>query len=499
MVAVDLGAQSGRVALGSFDGALLSVDEIHRFPNIPVRVRGTLTWDVLRLYAGVLEGLSAVGSNGGHVDSVAVDSWGIDFGLLDRMGRLVQNPVHYRDVRRTRSVEYVLARVAARELYERTGIQLIPINTVFELAAMVAEDDPVLEVAERMLLIPDLIHYWLGGVCATEFTNATTTQCFDPRAGTWALDLLERIGIRTSLFQDVVSPGTVLGPLGSDVAEATRLKGVRIVATATHDTAAAVAAIPLRHREAAYISAGTWSLVGLEVEQLLINDRTFAANLTNEGGIEGRVRVLRDIPGLWLLDECRRAWALEGKPHTIEELVAMASHAPAFRSLIDPDDPLFAQPGDIPGRVRQFCAKTSQKEPERPAEVVRCIVESLALKHAQTIRLLHEATGVSPSHVHIVGGGARNALLCSWTAEAAELPVVAGPVEATEIGNLIMQAIALGELSSLDEARDVVSASFPSTVYEPHASAQWEQVRERFDQVAKAAAFHRQGSVRCTP
>jgi len=413
MIAVDLGAQSGRVALGRFDGERLSVEEVHRFANVPVHVQGILHWDVLRLYAGVLEGLQAVGSEGRSVDSVAVDSWAIDFGLLDRKGRLVQNPVHYRDARRASAVDRVLARVPARELYERTGIQLIPINTVFELAAMAAEHDPAFEIAERLLMIPDVIHHWLGGdsVCVSEFTNATTTQCFDPRAGTWAFDLLKRLEIPTHLFPEVVSPGTVLGPLARDVAQETRLARVDVIAAATHDTAAAVAAIPFRRRESAYISAGTWSLVGVEVEQLVINDRTFAANLTNEGGVCGTVRLLRDITGLWLLDECRRAWNLEGGEHTVEALVALAGDAPALRSLIDPDDPLFVQPGDMPQRVRQFCEETNQEKPEGPAEVVGCILESLALKHAQTIRLLREATGVADRGAHGRGRRAKRAAM----------------------------------------------------------------------------------------
>ncbi len=486
MVAVDLGAQSGRIALGRFDGERLAVSEVHRFPNVPVRTRGTLQWDILRLYEDALEGLRAAGREAGHVDSVGVDSWAVDFGLLDRKGRLVQNPVHYRDARRASAMQRVFAQVPARELYERTGIQLIPINTVFELAAMAAEHDPVFEVAETLLLIPDLLHYWLCGARVSEFTNATTTQCFDPREGAWASDLLERLEIPTRLLPDVVPPGTPLGPLSADVAEETRLEGAAVVAVATHDTGSAVAAIPFRQPGSAYVSAGTWSLVGLEVEQPVIDDRTFAANLTNEGGVAGTFRLLRNVTGLWLLQECRRTWALEGREYAFEELVALAHDAPRLRSLVDPNDPLFAEPGDIPRRVREFCASTGQAEPEEPAAVARCILESLALKHWQTIELLCEATGAAPSEVHIVGGGARNELLCRWTAAAAGLPVLAGPAEATEIGNLVVQAIALGELASLDEAREVVRTSFEPTVYEPHDSAAWREARERFAEIAAA-------------
>jgi rhamnulokinase len=487
LVGVDLGAQSGRVALGRFDGERLTVSTVHRFPNVPVRTRGRLQWDILALFHGVVEGLRAAGREAGRVDSVGVDSWGVDFALLDSAGRLLQNPVHYRDARRASAVDRVLAEIPARELYERTGIQLMPINSVFELAAMADERDPVLEVAETLLMIPDLLHYWLGGSRVSEFTNATTTQCFDPRDGGWAADLAARVDVPSRLFPDVVAPATDLGPLSGDIAEETSLTGAAVVAGATHDTAAAVAAIPFQRPDSAYISAGTWSLVGLEVKQPAIDDRTFAANLTNEGGVAGTFRLLRNITGLWLLHECRRMWALDGRDYSFDELVAQARGAPELRSLVDPNHPLFAPPGDMPRRVRDFCAMTRQAEPEDPAGVVRCILESLALKHAQTIDLLRDATGAAPQEVHIVGGGARNELLCRWTAAAAGMPVLAGPVEATEVGNLVVQAIGLGEVASLDEARAIVRASFEPTVYEPDDSPAWREARQRFDQISAAA------------
>jgi rhamnulokinase len=485
MVAVDLGAQSGRVAVGSFDGNRLSVSDVHRFANVPVRTRGTLQWDVLRLYDGVLEGMRRVTRDGADADSVAVDSWAVDFGLLDERGRLVQNPVHYRDARRAGAVDRVLSVVPARELYERTGIQLIPINTVFELAAMAAENDPALEVAHDLLLIPDLFHYWLCGARVTELTNASTTQCLDTRDGRWAVTLLKRLDVPTALLPEVVPAGTLLGPVAADVAEETGLGGAQVVAGATHDTAAAVAAIPLREPGAAYISAGTWSLVGIEIPEPLIDDRTFAANLTNEGGVAGRVRLLRNVTGLWLLHECRRSWQL---PETaFDELVGLAADAPPLRSLIDVDDPLFAAPGDMPQRVRDFCASTGQPEPPDRGSIVRCILESIALKHAEAIDLLRTAAGAAPQTVHIVGGGSRNELLCRMTATAAELPVVAGPAEATTIGNLLVQAIALGELASLDDARAVARASFEPVVYEPGDVAEWRTARERFAEITSVS------------
>ena len=489
LVAVDLGAQSGRVALGRFDGERLSVSEIHRFPNVPVRTRGTLQWDVLRLYQDVLAGLRAAAREAGAVDAVAVDSWAVDFGLIDASGRLLQNPVHYRDARRAAAFERVFAQVPRRELYERTGIQLIPINSIYELAAMAAESDPVLEAAETLLMIPDLVHYWLCGARVSEFTNATSTQCYDPRAGGWAIELLDRLGIPASLLPDVVQPATRLGAIAADVAEETGLDGAAVIAAGTHDTASAVGAIPFRRPGSAYVSAGTWSLVGLEVDRPVIDDCTFAANLTNEGGVGGTFRLLRNVTGLWLVHECRRAWAAEGHEYAFEELVALAGDAPPLRAFVEPDDPSFAEPGDMPRRVGEFCARTGQPEPGDPGAVTRCILESLALKHAQTIELLGEATGAAPAEVHMVGGGARNELLCRWTAEAAGLPVLVGPEEATEIGNLLVQAIALGELGSLDEAREVVRRSFAPAVVEPAGVPQWNEARERFATVAAHPAL----------
>lgn len=480
LAAVDLGAQSGRVAVGRFDGERLGVTEVHRFPNVPVRVRDTLYWDILRVYRDVLDGLRAAAREAGHVDSVAVDSWGVDFGLIDSKGRLVQNPVHYRDGRRARAMDGVLTQVPARELYDRTGIQLMPINTVFELGAMAAEADPALDAAETMLLIPDLVHYWFCGAATSEFTNATTTQCFDPHTGGWAADLLERIDVPTRLLPEVVQPGTRLAPLGAAVAEETRLADAEVVAVATHDTGSAVAAVPFRQPGSVFISAGTWSLVGLEVQAPVITDAAFAANLTNEGGVGGTFRLLRNVTGLWLIHECRRAWAEEGREHSFDQLVALAKDAPALQSFIDPNDAAFDDPGDMPARVRAFCAHTGQPEPVDPGAVVRCILESLALKHAQTIDVLASVAGASPREIHVVGGGARNELLCRWTADAAGLPVLAGPEEATLLGNMLVQAMALGEISSLAEGRELIRASVAPTAYEPQETSKWQEAKERF-------------------
>jgi rhamnulokinase len=471
LAAVDLGAQSGRVAVGRFDGERLSVEEVHRFANVPVRVRGTLHWDVLRLYGDVLDGLRAAAARD-EVASVAVDSWGVDFGLLDRADRLVQNPVHYRDSRRAAAVDGVYARVGARTLYDRTGIQLMPINTVFELAAMAAEPDLVLAAADRLLLIPDLVHHWLCGAKTTELTNATTTQCYDARAGAWAVDLLEQLDVPVRLLPEIVEPATQLGPVTD---ESSGAAGATVVAAATHDTGSAVAGTPLGGEHAAFLSVGTWSLVGIESPTPVLGDEAFRANLTNEGGVGGSFRVLRNVTGLWLLEECRRHWG-----RSVDELLAAAAQEPPLRSFVDPNDPVFAAPGDMPARIVDACARTGQPRPESEGAVVRCILESLALKHAETVDLLARVTERPLDELHVVGGGARNALLCEWTAAASERPVHAGPAEATLVGNLLVQAIALGELGSLADAREVVRRSFSPQRYEPETSGAWREARERF-------------------
>jgi rhamnulokinase len=486
MVSIDLGAQSGRVALGRYDGETLSVTELHRFPNVAVRAAGTLHWDALRLHEGVLEGLRlAAREAGGSIDSVAVDTWGIDFALLDSAGRLVGNPVHYRDERTQGAMQQVFALIPRQELYARTGIQLMPINTVFQLASMAAADDPSLAAASSLLMMADLFHYWLSGVQACELTNATTSQVYDPASGDWAGDLLERLRIPATIFPEIVPPGTVLGPLLPQVADETRLGKAVVVATATHDTAAAVAAIPFFEPGSAYISSGTWSLVGVELDAPVIDERSFVANLTNERGVAGTL-LLRNMTGLWMLDECRRAWARAGADVDYEDLIARIEQATGLRSIVDTDDPAFLAPGDMPRRIRDHCARVGEPPPVDQAAVARCVLESLALKYRQTIDLLETVTRSRPPAIHVVGGGALNRLLCQWTADATGLPVIAGPVEAAEIGNLAVQALAIGELASIVEVRELVGRSFMTQTYEPHARAPWDEAYTRLERAAAA-------------
>ncbi len=477
LAAVDLGAESGRVLVGTLDGDRLALEEAHRFPNVPVRVGGTLHWDALRLWGDVEAGLRRAGA-GGALASVAVDTWGVDFGLLDERGRLLANPVHYRDGRTDGVPERVFSVVPRDEVYATTGIQVMPINTLYQLASMALDRDPLLERADQLLLMADLFSYWLSGAQAAEYTNATTTSCLDARARAWARPMLERLGIPTALFPEVANPGTRLGPLLPELRAGAGLGATDVVLAGSHDTASAVAGTPLASPRTAYLSSGTWSLLGLEVPAPVIDAASSAANLTNEGGVGGTIRLLRNVAGLWLVQESRRALWPSGDAPSYAEITAMAEAAPPFTAFIDPDDERFLRPGDLPARIRESCAETGQPEPAEPGTLFRVILESLALRYAVVLDQLAAASGIAPDGVHVVGGGSSNSLLNRLTAGAAGLPVRVGPVEATAVGNLLVQLIATGRLASIEEGRELVARSFPITTVEP--SGDWTEARSRF-------------------
>ena len=481
MVAVDLGAESGRAVVGTFDGERLALEDVHRFPNVPVTLAGTLHWDFLRLFGDVIAGLRRAAA-GGPVASVGVDTWGVDFGLLDARGRLLANPVHYRDRRTEGMPDLAFAVVPRDEIYAATGIQFMPINTLCQLSSMVRAGDPLLVQADRLLMMADLFHHFLAGSAVAEYTNASTSQCLDPITRDWARSLLERFGIPTGILPPVVAPGTVLGPVRADVADETGLRDTRVVAPGSHDTASAVVGAPLDGPTTAFLSSGTWSLIGLEVPAPVITAVSLAANLTNEGGVGGTVRLLRNVVGLWLVQESRRALWPAGDAPSYEDLAALAETAPAFTAFIDPDDERFLRPGNLPARVRAFCAETGQPVPGDDGTLVRVLLESLALRYAVAVDELARASGHSVEAIQVVGGGSNNRLLCRLTASATGLPVRAGPVEATASGNLCVQAIAAGELASIAEARELVARSFPVTTYEP--SGDWAEARARFTDVA---------------
>jgi rhamnulokinase len=485
LLALDLGAESGRAMVGAFDGSRLQITETHRFANVPVRLGGTLYWDVLRLFGDIVDGIRGARA-AGPLASLGVDAWGVDFGLLDARGRLLSNPVHYRDTRTEHMLERAFQRVPRATIYSATGIQFLPINTLYQLLAMAQAHDPDLERAERLLLIADLLHHFLCGSEVAEYTNATTTQCLDATSGKWAVDLLSRLEIPTRILPEVVPAGTLLGSLRADVAA--EVGGdVRVVAPATHDTASAVAATPLpADGSTAFLSSGTWSLIGLELQQPVLSSAAREANLTNEGGVAGTIRLLKNVMGLWLVQEARRAFASGGSALSYEQLTALARSAPGCTAFVDPDDARFLRPGDLPTAVQAFCRETAQPPPADAGTLVRVVLESLALKYAVVLRQLEAASGRTISSIHIVGGGSNNALLCQLTANASGLPVMAGPSEATALGNLIVQGIALGELASLDEARALVAASFPAHSYEPLED--WSVPCQRFDELLSTRA-----------
>jgi rhamnulokinase len=488
-LAIDLGASSGRVMLGRWDGRRFDLQELHRFPNGPVSVMGRLHWDVLRLWQEIREGVARYATQ--HTEppaGIGVDTWAVDFALLDGGGEMLGNPHHYRD-RRTEGIpEYVDGLVSPRRLYEKTGIQRLPINTLYQLVSMRKAGDPRLDAAETLLLIPDLVHYWMTGRMVAEYTNATTTQFYDARAQQWALDLLEELDLPTRILPPVVAPGTVLGELLSEVCDEVGLRrSVPVIASASHDTASAVAAVPGLDERSAYISSGTWSLVGVETPEPVLSDRAREFNFTNEGGAGETIRFLKNVAGLWLLQECRRRWQHEGRSYTWPDLVTLAEQAAPLRSVVDPDAPEFLGPGNMPKAIREYCRRSGQPEPEGDGEVVRCCLEGLALKHRWVVAALEELTDRRLDTIRIVGGGSQNHLFCQLTADACQRTVVAGPIEATALGNILVQAVATGYLPDIAAGRRAVGASEEQKIFEPRDSGEWDTAFVAFDELVRAA------------
>jgi rhamnulokinase len=480
-IAFDLGASGGRTVLGHFDGNRLSIEEIHRFPNGPVRVGRNIYWDALRLLEEVKHGLAFANRVAGEsVTSIGLDTWGIDFALLDRDGRLVGNPHSYRDPRTDGMMEAAFRRVPRDEIYGQTGVQFMQLNTLYQLLAMVVNESPQLEVAETLLMIPDLFNYWLTGQKVCEFTDATTTQFYNPVEMNWARSLLERMGIPTHILPEIAETGANLGPVRPWLTEETGIGQVPVIAVATHDTASATSAIPSSGNDHAFISCGTWSLVGAKATEAVINEHGLAYSFACYGGAGGQFLVWKNVQGLWLLQECIRVWAEAGKDYAYDDVVRLAREATPFESFVDTDDRSFLTPGDMPTRIRAFCEQTGQIPPKTDGAVARCIIESLALKHRWALNRLEKVMGKSLDPVHVIGGGCKNSLLAQMTADASGRTVITGPVEATAIGNIMIQLLALGHVSSLEEGTEVIGRSFDSMVYEPHRSAAWDDAYERF-------------------
>lgn len=487
VLGIDLGASSGRAMLGTLEGKKLTIREIHRFLNEPVTLCGRFVWDMPRLFHEIKQALLKLSRSGETVDAIGIDTWGVDFGLLDKNGHLLGLPVHYRDARTNGIPEKVRAIIPDEELFARTGIAFNSFNTLYQLYAMKEEGDPALESAQDLLFLPDLLAYFLTGKKGTEYTIASTSQLLDPFKRDWDRELMEKLGIPAHIFGEVKLPGTVRGTLLPEIAKECGVAEIPVIAIGGHDTASAVAAVPAQEKDFAYISSGTWSLLGAEVQEPLCTEGVMKANYTNEGGVDGSIRLLKNIMGLWIIQECKREWDRRGSETSFGELVELSMQAPAFKAILDVDDACFLAPGDMPARIQAYCAKSGQPVPEGKGEISRVIYESLALKYRWAIERLEEDMLKKPIEaLHIVGGGSKNALLNRFTAEAIKRPVIAGPDEGTIIGNLLVQAQALGAISGIRELREVVENSFPTKTFLPETDGKaWDEAYQRYLKVCE--------------
>jgi len=480
-LAFDLGAESGRAILRHFDGQRLELEEIHRFANGPVRVGDSLFWDVLSMWTEIKAGLrKASHLYSGEIASLGLDTWGVDYALLAADDQLIGNPYHCRNHRTDGMMEAVFRKAAREEIYATTGIQFMQLNTLYQMFAMVAANSPHLTMAKTFLTMPDLFNFWFTGRKANEFTITTTTQCYNPRSQDWAWELLHKLDIPTHIFQQIVPPGTVLDTLLPSVAAETGSQHIPVVAPACHDTGCAVASVPVANPDYIYLSSGTWSLMGIEVDEPIINTERLAYEITNEGGVGGKFRFLKNIMGMWLLQECRREWARQGMSYSYDDLTHLAAASPSFGPLVVPADSVFLAPGEMSSRIADFCRRTGQEPPHGEGAVARCIFESLAMEYRWVAERLEALRGRRLPTIHIIGGGSRNTLLNQLTANATNRTVVAGPVEATAIGNVLLQAQALGHLASLGEARAVVKRSFDVGDYHPKETEAWDDAYERY-------------------
>jgi rhamnulokinase len=481
-LAIDLGASSGRSLIGRFDGRSIHLEETHRFNNRGLPVGDALYWDFLGLYAEILTSIrKSVKST--EITSLGIDTWGIDFGLLDRNDRIISSPRCYRDPRVNGLMDAAFQTVSKDRIFDQTGVQFLEMNTLYQLLSMVREGSPQLDVAQTFLTVPDLLNFLLTGVKVCEFSNTTTTQCYNPREGRWATELLDALSIPTSMFPSIVKPGTRLGPLQRTVAEETGAESLDVIAPACHDTGSAVAAVPMQSPDSLYISCGTWSLMGAEIQEPVITAASLEHNFTNEGGVSDTFRFLKNITGLWLVQECKRTWDLAGNVQDFSSLTDKARTSTPLVSFVDPDDAAFVPPGDMPSRLRNFCKRTGQTVPESEGAIIRCALESLALKSRYVYDQLQVVLGRAFNTIHIVGGGSQNTLLCQLTANATGCEVHAGPIEATAMGNILVQAMAQGEIGSLDEARQVVRNSTEIVSYTPTDQAAWNEAYGRFQRV----------------
>lgn len=485
-LAIDIGAESGRTIVGTLADNQLTLTETHRFANGPVRLPDGLHWDVLRLWSDIKEGIGRSSTKiDNKLDSLGLDTWAVDFALLDKNKSLLSNPFHYRDARTDGMLTEAFTRMPRKKIFASTGIQFMQINTLYQLLAMSMHSSPLFDIAKTFLTIPDLFNYWLSGEITNEFTNATTTQCFDPGKRDWATQVLTAMKIPSHLFGPVTDPGIRIGTLLPSLAEEISAGAIPVVLPACHDTGSAVVAVPAENQDFAWISSGTWSIMGAEVHEPSLSEKALEYNFTNEGGVFGTWRLSKNIMGLWLVQECRREWMRAGEEMSFDALTQLAAEAEAFMSVIDPDVDGFIHPGDMPGRIQKFCADTNQRVPQTKGQILRVVLESIALKYRLVLERLEELTGKRFDPIHIIGGGTKNKLLNQFAADSTGRTVVAGPVEATAIGNVLMQSIGMKHLGSLADAREIVRASFEPEIYEPNHNANWDEAYSLLQKVMK--------------
>ncbi len=479
VLAFDFGASSGRAIIGTFDGKKISLEEVHRFSNDPVMLGGTFYWDVLRLFHEIKQGILKAKQAGGF-DSIGIDTWGVDFGLLDKDGRLLENPVHYRDKRNNGMIEKSGEFISKDRLYELTGIQFMEFNTAFQLLSLKLDRPELLERADTMLFMPDLLSYFLTGNKVSEYSIATTSQLVDIHTRTWSKEVIDALGLPEKIFENIVKTGTVVGKLSPEICEELGVEPVDVIAAAGHDTQSAVTAVPSLSEDFAFISCGTWSLFGTETDSPIVNEKSRAFNVTNEGGYDYSTAFLKNICGLWLIQESRRQWIREGKEYSYADLEKLALASEPFKCFIDPDAPDFVAPGDLPSRVKAFCERTGQYVPQTVGEVVRCIYESLALKYKFVFSGLKDCTGKEYGHINVVGGGTKDGLLCQMTASACGVPVYAGPIEATVLGNIAIQLMSTGEIGDIYEARRIIAEGENLKNFTPADPEKWNAAYEKY-------------------
>ncbi len=476
-IAVDLGAESGRVMLAALDAEKLSLREIHRFPNGPIQQDGSMRWDFKQLCAAIKTGIGqAARQAGGEVSGIAVDSWGVDFGLIDKSGKLIENPYHYRDSRTDGMLERAYEKLPRQQIYHHTGIQFMQLNTVYQLLAMRLKNDPVLAKTDKLIFMADLVAYYLCGEVFAEYSLASTSQMMDMRTGTWSKAIFDSFDLPMHIMPKIVPPGTIVGRLKPPVAAELGCSAIPVIAAGSHDTACAVAGVPVAgEKNWAYLSSGTWSLMGTEIPKAVITDKTYEYQFTNEGGVNHTIRMLKNIMGLWLVQECRRHWQKEGAELSYAQLTEMAQRARPFAGFVNPDYQEFFAPGEMPGKINRYLGQMGQKPTEDKGQMIRMILESLAFKYRWVLERLEEVNGHAFEVLHIVGGGIQNELLSQFAANATGKRVVAGPVEATASGNIIIQALATGQIKSIKEGREIIRKSNPLKEYQPADTSLWNE------------------------